>query len=156
MTESASHNPPDTDTTPLARQRELIDPAQYLMIATPDGWQLLLESNERYLRWVMRGPPGNGGQAWPDTDVAAASLEGESGGLRGKPALERERNENGYFRNLRTRDGEPISLSDCLDDGVLELEFDGPVLGGRWRLTRSGAGRTQAETWTLLRAPASA
>ncbi|MFO7564860.1 MAG: hypothetical protein R6X02_19605 [Enhygromyxa sp.] len=123
-------------------------PPRYVVISTPEGWQLLLEHGDHYLRWLLRGQAGNGGQAWPDTDVAAASLEGE-GGTLSKPALARAGNEIGNFHNLRTRDGEPVAFGECLDDGELELEFDGVLLSGRWRLTRSGQGRRELETWTL-------
>jgi hypothetical protein len=133
--------------------RESIDQPRYVVISTPDGWQLLLEHGDHYVRWVLRGPPGRAGQAVPDTDVAAASLERENGALTGKPALEREGNEIGYFRNIRQRDGEVVSLAESLDDGVLELEFDGELLSGHWRLTRSGQSRREAETWTLRPLP---
>jgi hypothetical protein len=55
------------------------------------------------------------------------------------------------FHNLRTRNGETVPMNECLDDGVLELEFDGEKLAGRWRLSRSGMSRREQETWTLRR-----
>lgn len=137
----------------LARRDDRVGPPYYVVIATPDGWQLLLEHGDHYLRWVMRGQPGRGGQALPDTDVAAASLEREGGALTGKPALERKGNEIGTFHNLRMRDGEPVALGECLDEGLLELEFYGERLSGRWRLTRSGQSRREDETWTLKPVP---
>jgi hypothetical protein len=137
----------------LPRQDDRVGPPRYVVIATPEGWQLLLEHADHYLRWVLRGPPGHGGQAWPDTDVAAASLERETGELRGKPALEREGNEIGVFHNVRERDGEIVALGECLDDGLLELEFEGERMSGRWRLTRSGQSRRESETWTLRPMP---
>ncbi|HVI02089.1 MAG TPA: hypothetical protein VM869_25425 [Enhygromyxa sp.] len=123
------------------------------MISTPEGWQLLLEHGDVYLRWELRGPPGHPGVAWPATDVAAASLESPSGSLFGKPALEREGNEVGLFKNIRERDGEIVAMGECLDDGVLELEFDGALMSGRWRITRSGQSRREAEAWTLRPIP---
>jgi hypothetical protein len=141
--------PADKQPKQLPRQDDRVGPPRYVVISTPDGWQLLLEHGDHYLRWVLRGQPGHPGQAWPDTDVAAASLERESGALTGKPALEREGNEIGYFHNIREREGENVALGECLDDGELELEFDGTLMSGRWRLTRSGQSRREAETWTL-------
>jgi hypothetical protein len=125
----------------------------YVALSTPDGWQLLLEYGGRYLRWVLRGPVGSGGQAWPDTDVSAASLEREGGSLA-KPALQREGVEVGHYRHLRNCDGDPLEASldsgaDCLDQGHFELEFDGELLAGRWQLTRSGQTRREQETWTF-------
>jgi hypothetical protein len=132
----------------LPRRDDRVGPPCYVVLSTPDGWQLLLEHGDHYLRWVLRGQPGHGGQAWPDTNVAAASLEREGGTLT-KPALQREGNEIGTFHNVRNRDGEPVALGECLDDGLLELEFDGERMSGRWRLTRSGQSRRELETWTL-------
>jgi hypothetical protein len=143
----------DKQSRQLARRDDRVGPPSYVVISTPEGWQLLLEHGDRYLRWVLRGQPGNGGQAWPDTDVAASSLEREGGSLS-KPALDREGNEVGSFHNLRVRDDEPVALGECLDDGLLELEFDGALLSGRWRLTRSGQTRREAETWTFKELPA--
>lgn len=140
----------------LPRQDDRVGPAQYVVISTPEGWQLLLEHGDVYLRWELRGPPGHGGVAWPVGDVAAASLEGPGGALSGKPALEREGNEIGHFKNVRERDGEIVALGECLDDGELELEFDGQRLSGRWRLTRSGQSRREAETWTIRPMPSEA
>lgn len=139
------------DAAPLAWKDETIGAPQYLAINTDDGWQLLLEDSHRYLRWVLRGPIAHGGQAWPDTDVARSSLEREGGSLHGKPALERSGNDIGVYHNLRTRpDGEPMAMSECLEDGLLELEFEGEKLAGRWRLSRSGMSRREQETWTLV------
>jgi hypothetical protein len=133
---------------PLPRPDERAESRCYVALTTPHGWQLLLEHGERYLRWVLRGPLGAGGQAWPDTDVAGSSLERPGGGLD-KPAIQREGNEVGHYRNLRIREGEPVELGECLEQGVFELEFDGPELGGCWQLTRSGQSRREQETWTL-------
>lgn len=140
--------PAEKPPTQLPRQDDRVGPPRYVVISTPDGWQLLLEHGDYYLRWLLRGPPGHGGVAIPDTDVAAASLEAESGSLH-KPALEREGNEIGHYRNVRERNGEIVALGECLDDGLLELEFDGERLSGRWRLTRSGQSRRESEAWTL-------
>lgn len=137
----------------LPRQDDRVGPPRYVVLSAPDGWQLLLEHGDHYLRWVLRGPPGHAGPAVPDTDVAAASLEGESGSLEDKPALKREGNEVGHFHNIRERDGEIVALGECLDDGLLELEFDGEILSGRWRLTRSGQSRRESETWMLRPIP---
>jgi hypothetical protein len=117
-------------------------------LTTPHGWQLLLEHGDRYLRWVLRGPLGAGGQAWPDTDVAGSSLE-RPGGELDKPALVRDGTEVGRYHNLRTHAGEPVPLGECLEQGVFELAFDGPSLAGCWQLTRSGQSRRELETWTL-------
>ena len=138
---------------PLARQDERVGPPRYLVLSTPHGWQLLLEHGDRYVRWELRGAPGNGGQATPGTDVAAASLETQSGALAGKPALEREGHETGHFVNLRARRGETVAMSQCLDEGELELEFDGELMAGRWRLTRSGTSPGRPEHWVLRPAP---
>ena len=147
---------------PLPRQDDRVGPPCYVALSTPTGWQLLLEHGDHYLRWVLRGRLGVGGQAWPDTDVAAASLE-RPGGSLDKPALARPGVEVGRFHNLRRRldvhgdgDGERVSLGECLDQGALELEFDGPQLIGRWHLTRTGQSRREQETWTLARLDARA
>lgn len=142
---------PPPDDSSFVRSNERVGEPRYVVIATEHGWQLLLEYADRYLRWVLRGAPGKGGQAVPDTDAAAASLEDPAGSLH-KPALEREGNEIGSFRNVRQRDdGEAVSMGECLEEGVFELEFSGKIMNGRWRLSRSGSARRSQETWTLLR-----
>lgn len=138
-----------TPPTQLPRQDDRVGPPCYAVLPSPEGWQLLIEHGDHYLRWVLRGRPGNGGQAWPDTDVSAASLEGPGGALTGKPALERTAIETGHFRNLRRHDGEVVAMGECLEHGAFELEFDGPVMAGRWHLTRSGQTRREVESWTL-------
>lgn len=130
---------------------ESVDASRYVVIPTDEGWQLLLELGPRYLRWQLRGAPGDEGQAWPEGDVAAASLEAEDGSLH-KPQLARDGIEVGSYRNVRRRDGQVVPLGECLDEGAFELVFEGAVMGGRWRLSRSGSARRQAENWTLLRA----
>jgi hypothetical protein len=141
---------------PLPRHDDAVGPPYYVALTTKDGWQLLLEHADVYLRWELRGAPGNGGQALPGIDVARSSLEGERGTPTGKPALEREGNEIGRFHNLRERGGEMVAFGECLADGHFELEFDGELMSGRWRLARSGMSRREQETWTLTRLPPAA
>jgi hypothetical protein len=134
------------------RQSDRVGSPRYAVLTHKEGWQLLLEHSDHYLRWVLRGAPGHGGPARPASDVAAASLERPGGMLEGKPALDSRAVELGYFENLRERGGETLAMSECLDEGKLELEFQGgEVMAGRWRLARSGSARSQDETWTFLR-----
>lgn len=141
------------DITPVfPRQSDRVGSPRYALFPYKnEGWQLLLEHSERYLRWVMRGAPGNGGQALPASDVAAASLEHPTGGLENKPAVESSAIEFGEFENRREREGETVAMSECLDEGKLELEFEGEVMKGRWTLERSGSAPGREEIWTLLR-----
>lgn len=144
-------HPPSENVTPLARRDGRVGAPRYVALSSKDGWQLLLEHADRYLRWTLNGEPGDEGVAVPGVDVASSSLEREGGSLDGKSALE-VHGEIGTFENLREdNDDDTVAMSRCLDEGALELSFDGELMNGRWQLSRTGTPRTQPERWVLRR-----
>lgn len=112
----------------------------YVVVATSEGWELWLEHGSHYLRWQLRSAPGEGGRAWPAKTQA-----------RPQSDLDSLAHEVGRFRNVRLHEGRPLPICHCLDDGELELAFDGSLLAGRWLLTRVGTRRGRRECWKLKR-----
>lgn len=59
--------------------------------------------------------------------------------------------DRGTYKNIREKDGKPVSMKQCLKDGRIEIFLRGKKLEGGFALIRTGSAADQKSRWLLIK-----